>query len=85
MLIEDHAALRERWVEQSNNLLDRPSSISTTALDQIPQQPTLEELDLTPTVEELKKAINKILTEHQGKMEYQLNYTKLKVQKDSFQ
>ena len=59
-LIKDQEALREWWAEHFTILLNRPSSVSATALDQIPQQPTLDELDHLPSVIEIMKAIHQI-------------------------
>ena len=59
-LIKDQEGLREWWAEHFSNLLNRPSSVSGTALDQIPQHPTLDELDHLPSVIEIKKAIHQV-------------------------
>ena len=40
------------------NLLNRPSSFNNAALDIVPQQPFQEQLDLPPTLKEVKKAIS---------------------------
>ncbi|KAL8610932.1 hypothetical protein ACOMHN_042549 [Nucella lapillus] len=37
-------------------LLNRPSTVSNEALDQIPQRPTLDSVDLPPSLEEVHKA-----------------------------
>ena len=47
---------RTRWLWENegwniySNLMKRPSSVSTTALNQIPQQPTLDELNHLPSL-----------------------------------
>ena len=47
-------------VRTFSNLLNRPSLVSTTELDQIPQQFTLDELDHLPSVTGIKKAIHQM-------------------------
>ena len=59
-LIKDQETLREQWAEHFCKLLNRPSSVSTTAFDQIPQQPTLDELDHLPSVTDIMKAIHQL-------------------------
>ena len=54
------SAVREWWVEHVRNLLNRPSSVSATALNQIPQQPTPGELDHVPSVSEIMKTIHQM-------------------------
>ena len=57
MLIKDQEGLRNRWAEHFSTLLNRPSTVDPTALEQVPQQTTLNDLDLTPSMDELTKAI----------------------------
>ena len=57
MLIKDQECLRNRWAEHFSTLLNRPSTVDPTALEQVPQQPTLFVLDLPPSMDELTKAI----------------------------
>ena len=59
-LIKDHRTLREKWAEHFSNLPNRPSSVSDPALDQIPQQPTLDEFDHLPSVIKIKRAIHQM-------------------------
>jgi hypothetical protein len=59
-LIKDKAAINERWKEHFIQLLNLPSSVSQSALDEIPQQPPIEELDATPTLEEVQMAIKQM-------------------------
>lgn len=56
-LIKDQAGLRERWVEHFSNLLSNPSTADPALLSQILQQPVQGELDLPPSISEIKKAI----------------------------
>ena len=55
MLIKDQEGLRDRWAEHSSTLLNKPSTVDPTA--QVPQQPTLNDLDLPPSMDELSKAL----------------------------
>ena len=57
MLIKDQEGLRKRWAEHFSTLLNKPSTVDPTALEQVPQQPTLNDLDLPPSMDELSKAL----------------------------
>ena len=57
MLIKDQEGLRNRWAEHFSTLLNKPSTVDPTALEQVPQQPTLNDLDLPPSMNELSKAL----------------------------
>ncbi|KAL8609476.1 hypothetical protein ACOMHN_037998 [Nucella lapillus] len=57
-LIKEKSAINERWREHFSTLLNRPSTVSSEALDQIPQRPAMDSLDAPPTMEEVTKAIN---------------------------
>ena len=59
-LIKDQEGLRNRWAEHFNTLLNRPSTVCPSAIDQIPQQPVMEELDIPPTRAEITKAIGQM-------------------------
>ncbi|KAL8566709.1 hypothetical protein ACOMHN_050357 [Nucella lapillus] len=56
-LLKEKKAIHERWREHFNTLLNRPSTVSNEALDQIPKRPPLDSLDLPPSLEEVHKAI----------------------------
>ena len=45
-------------MEHFNNLLNRPSTVDSSALDQITQNPTIDSLDPPPTLDEVRKAIS---------------------------
>ena len=47
-LLKEKNAINERWREHFSTLLNRPSTVSSEALDQIPHRPTLDSLDLSP-------------------------------------
>ena len=57
-LIKDQEGLSKDWQEQFRNLLNRPSSVDTGAMNQIPQQPIQDLLAEPPTMDEIKKAIH---------------------------
>ena len=57
MLIKEQEGLKNRWAEHFSTLLNRPSTVDPTALQQVPQQPALDDLDLPPSMDELTKAI----------------------------
>ena len=57
MLTKDQEGLRNRWAEHFSTLLNKPSTVDPIALEQVPQQPTLNDLDLPPSMDELSKAI----------------------------
>ncbi|PFX31654.1 Transposon TX1 uncharacterized 149 kDa protein [Stylophora pistillata] len=56
-LLKEKNAINERWREYFSILLNRSSTVSNEALDQIPQRPTIDSLDLPPSMEEVQKAI----------------------------
>ena len=57
-LIKDQEDLSKYWQEHFSNLINRPSSVDTGALSQIPQQPIQDSLAEPPTMDEIKKAIH---------------------------
>ena len=57
-LIKDQEGLRNRWAEHFSTLLNRLSTVDPTALKQIPQRPTLNDLDLPPSMDEAIKQMN---------------------------
>ena len=58
--IKDHEDLRNRWAEHFSTQLNRPSTVDPTTLYQVLQQPTLNDLDLPPSMDELSKAIKQV-------------------------
>ncbi|KAL8612438.1 hypothetical protein ACOMHN_058566 [Nucella lapillus] len=57
-LLKEKSAINERRRENFSTLLNRPSTVSSEALDQIPQRPAMDSLDAPPTMEEVTKAIH---------------------------
>ena len=55
-MIKDHVGFRERY----SSLLNRQSTVDLAALNQIPQHPARQELDLLPLIDEIKRAILQI-------------------------
>ena len=58
--ITEKSALLNRWAEHFNGILNRPSSISDEAIEQLPQVPVNESLAQLPTLEETEKAIKQL-------------------------
>ncbi|XP_078612812.1 uncharacterized protein LOC144882704 [Branchiostoma floridae x Branchiostoma japonicum] len=56
VLLTDKTSILNRWAEHFQNLFSIDRSVNDSALQRIPQQPMLEELDLVPTLEEVKTA-----------------------------
>ena len=56
-LLIDKQEIRDRWAEHSDTVLNRPSSISDSAINKLPQVKVNESLDALPTIEEVEKAI----------------------------
>lgn len=59
-IIKDKEGLNARWHEHFSQLLNRPSTVDQTSLQQIPEQPTQEDLDLPPSEDELRTAIKQM-------------------------
>ena len=56
-LLKEMSSINERWREHFSTLLNRPSTVNPTVLDQIPQKPVITSLDLPSTIYEVSKAI----------------------------
>ena len=61
-LIKDQAGWKDHWAEYFSNLLNLPSTIDAVALNQLMQQPFIDELDASFTLDEIKKAISQLNT-----------------------
>ena len=59
-LLTDKQEIRDRWAEHSDTVLNRPSSISDSAISKLPQVKVNEFLDALPTTDEVKKAIKEL-------------------------
>lgn len=59
-LIKDKEGLTKRWREHFSQLLNRPSEVNQEALNRIPDQDPITELDNLPSLPELQKAIKRM-------------------------
>ena len=59
-LIKEPALITDRWAQHFNLLLNRQSSVSDDAIEEVPQRPVIKELDIIPTAEETAKAIKQL-------------------------
>ena len=59
-LLTEREDIVRRWDEYFSQLLNRPSQIDRVATDNMPQRPSLKELDDPPTLEEINKAIKQL-------------------------
>ena len=57
-LLKEKNSISERWKETFRNLLNRTSAVNTDVMDQILQKPTVDSLNLVPTLDEVKEAIS---------------------------
>ncbi|GAA6107151.1 uncharacterized protein LOC118407100 [Tachysurus ichikawai] len=57
-VIKDQGKQLQRWVEHYLELYATQNFVTDTASDAIPDLPVMEELDIPPTLEELRKAID---------------------------
>ena len=56
-IIKDKEGIWARWEEHFDQLLNRPSTVDQEAMQQILQKPLPEDLDLPPSVDEIKTTI----------------------------
>ena len=59
-LLTDNEAINKRWSEHFEQLLNRPSSVDPSAIEDIATRPLRLELDELPTQEEVVKAISEL-------------------------
>ncbi|CAH1259012.1 PKD1L3 [Branchiostoma lanceolatum] len=59
-LITEISAILARWAEHYRQLLNRPSEVDDTILDNIPRLPVMESLDNLPTLEEVQASLNSL-------------------------
>ena len=52
--------IRDRWREHYEDLLNRPSNVDFSYLDQLDQYPIKDVLDNTPSVDDVTKAVNQM-------------------------
>ncbi|XP_076030147.1 uncharacterized protein LOC143018559 [Oratosquilla oratoria] len=58
--ITDRGKQMERWVEHYQELYSRENTISTAAVEKCKALPLMEELDVPPSIDELRKAIDSL-------------------------
>ena len=58
--ITDRSEIFKRWTEHYNNVLNRPSTISLAAFDEVTQHPIIHELEARPNIAETTQAIKKL-------------------------
>ena len=59
-LIKDLEGIRNRWAENFSTPLNRPLTVDFTALEQVPQHSTLNDLDSSLSMDKLTKAIKQM-------------------------
>ena len=59
-LLTDNEAINKRWSEHFEQLLNRPSSIDPSVIEEIPERPLCTELDDLPTENEVEEAIKEL-------------------------
>ena len=59
-LLSETTEISNRWREHFSDLLNQPSSVDNEVVDSIEQRPTIEQLALPPTREEVSLAIKKL-------------------------
>ena len=60
-LIRDQAMIVERWAEHFNTLLNQPTPVDPTVLAELPEHPTMPDLDLPPTFKEILHAVKTLI------------------------
>ncbi|WP_353817098.1 hypothetical protein, partial [Acinetobacter baumannii] len=60
-IITDRSQQLDRWVEHYLDLYATENVVTDKALNAIPQMPVMEELDALPNVDELRKAIDRLV------------------------
>ena len=61
-LLKDIKSIQNRWVEHYSELLNRPSSVDHTIIDQVEQLPIVDQMDIAPTRDETINAVKKLNT-----------------------
>ena len=77
-LLSETTEISNRWREHFSDLLNQPSSVDNEVVDSIEQRPTIEQLALPPTREEVSLAI-KNLVKQQVVMGYLQRYLCMEV------
>ncbi|XP_044182761.1 uncharacterized protein LOC122963391 [Acropora millepora] len=59
-LLTDNEAINKRWSEHFEQLLDRPSSIDPSVIEELPERPLCTDLDDLPTENKVEEAIKEL-------------------------
>lgn len=59
-LLTDRKDILKRWAQHFENVLNRPSTIDNSVIDNIPQRPVIHELSANPSISEVKSAIKQL-------------------------
>ena len=59
-LLTDKTDIQKRWTEHFDTLLNRPSTIDQSAIDEMEQRPMVDKLAEPPTEKEVAEAIQKL-------------------------
>ena len=59
-LLKDNNSILRRWAEYYSDLLNSSNPTDPTILDELPQLPSVVEMDALPTLEEVKKVIDSL-------------------------
>ena len=62
-LLTDKKHILERWAEHLNNVFDHPSMINDDGITCLPQLATNLELNASPSIEQVSKAIKQMISE----------------------
>ena len=57
ILFKEKSSINARWRKHFSTLLNRPSTVDPTVLDQIPQKPVITSLDFSQTIDDVLKEI----------------------------
>ena len=58
--ITDRSEILKIWAEHFNDVLNRPSTISLAAFDEVKQHPIIHEIEVRPNISETTQAIKKL-------------------------
>ena len=58
--LTDDEAINKRWAEYFEKLINKSSTVDQSAVEEIPMRPQKENLDIAPTEEEVREAIEEM-------------------------
>ena len=68
-LLTDEDKIIHRWAEHYSEVLNRSSSVNFDVINSIPQREVLDDIDHSPTITEIKKAVKTLRHGKPGKAE----------------